>query len=89
MSVALSPEVERDVVARVESGQYGSTDEVVRQALVALSEREVWEAKRDALQRELDIGIADADAGRFVETTAAEILAQIRAGRAVATEGVM
>ncbi|HEX6986528.1 MAG TPA: type II toxin-antitoxin system ParD family antitoxin [Planctomycetaceae bacterium] len=57
MSLTLSPETERllrDVMAR---GAYDSEDELVRQALRLLTER-------DELVEAVSEGLADADAGR-------------------------
>ena len=40
MKISLSPDVERLIVERVESGRYHSADEVVREGLELLQERE-------------------------------------------------
>lgn len=40
MKISLSPEVERLIAEKVKSGRYGSADEVVREGLGLLQERE-------------------------------------------------
>jgi antitoxin ParD1/3/4 len=40
MSISLTPELERFILAKVESGRYDSSSEVVREALHLLDERE-------------------------------------------------
>ena len=81
MNVSLPAELARFVEAEVASGEYGTASEVVREGLRLLRrQRETYEAKLAALRREIDIGIADAEAGRFSDESAVDIAARIAAG---------
>ena len=50
MKISLSPEVERLIAERVSSGRYGSADEVVREGLELLQEREAGAGRSPANQ---------------------------------------
>ncbi len=68
MNVSLTPELERYVQAKVESGMYNSASEVVREALRLLVEREMLhESRLDHVRRMVAEGLADVDAGRLVD----------------------
>ena len=56
--------------AKVQAGDYATLDDVYEAAFEALQRED--EALEE-LRREIDIGIADADAGRFSELNAIEI----------------
>jgi antitoxin ParD1/3/4 len=60
MSVTLTPDLEKMVRDEVESGNYASNSEVIREALRERYRRR----KRQELEAALDRGIADVDAGR-------------------------
>jgi antitoxin ParD1/3/4 len=78
MNVSLPAGLAQFVEAAVESGDYGTASEVVRDGLRLLqARREAHAAKLAALKREIDVGIADAEAGRFSEETAEEIAARV------------
>jgi len=64
MDISLSPDLEQFVQKRVESGNYQSVNEVVSDALRRLQERErPREALIEQLQREIAIGLEQADRG--------------------------
>lgn len=68
MNVSLTPELEKIVEQKVESGLYGSASEVVREGLRLLQQRdEVREAKLNALRAEIQKGIDDLEAGRIYD----------------------
>jgi antitoxin ParD1/3/4 len=68
MNVSLTPELERLVTAKVKSGMYGSSSEVIRAALRLLQQWEADQAARlDALRRDVGIGIEQADRGELVD----------------------
>ena len=66
MNVSLTPELERIVNFKVESGLYNSASEVIREGLRLLQQRdEMRELKLEALRKEIQLGINDLEAGRF------------------------
>ena len=67
MNVSLTPELERLVNQKVQSGMYSSAREVVREALYLLKEwDELRQQKLEQLRRDIAIGIAQADRGEVV-----------------------
>jgi len=65
MNVSLTPELERVVTFKVETGLYNSASEVVREGLRLLQQRdEMREMKLQALRKEIQKGIDDLEAGR-------------------------
>jgi antitoxin ParD1/3/4 len=64
MGLSLSPEIEHLVEQQIASGKYHTTDEVLAEALRALTERD---AEIADLRRELQIGIDELDRGEFEE----------------------
>ena len=70
MTISLSPDLERFVRGKVDDGPYPSADAVVREALRLLQERD--DSSHDtleALRREIQIGIDQADRGEVVPLT--------------------
>jgi len=74
MNVSLTPQLERLIQQKVESGMYHSASEVVRDALRLLDERDkTHQAKLDALREEIRKGIDSGSAGELdMETIKAE-----------------
>lgn len=71
MNVSLTPELEKFVEAKVESGRYTSASEVVREALRLLEEQEQIRREQLALfQRELAHRLDTMDKGRFADPEA-------------------
>ena len=61
-NVNLTPELDRFVLSRVESGRYENASEVVRAALRSLErEEQIYEQKLAALRAALDAGDASPD----------------------------
>ena len=80
MSISLSPELERQITERVESGEYDSVDEVVRHALQLLSREDGDCATRlEALRGEIQKGIDSLDKG--LRSPKDEVFARLRARR--------
>ncbi len=76
----LSLDLERQIEERVESGEYGSADEVVRRAMQLLSEEELeYEAKLSTLRSEIHKGIDSLDKG--LRSPKDEVFARLRARR--------
>ena len=68
INVSLPPELEARVRQRVESGMYGSTSEVIREALRLFEAYEqVKTAKLDSLRQDIAQGMSDAKNGRAKE----------------------
>ena len=66
MNVSLTPELERIISYKVESGMYNSASEVVREGLRLLQERDEFrQMKLDSLRKEIQKGVDDLEAGRF------------------------
>lgn len=78
MNVSLTPELEKFVAAKVETGRYTSASEVVREALRLLDEHERSRAAQlEEFNRELRRRIESADRGEYV--TAEESRRRIQA----------
>jgi antitoxin ParD1/3/4 len=72
MNVSLTPELEKFVSAKVESGRYNSASEVVREALRLLEEHDsVRAAQMLEFNEELGRRLAALDRGEVVDPAAA------------------
>jgi len=70
MNVSLTPELERFVQAKVESGRYNSASEVVREALRLLEDHEQARAAQLAeFNHELERHLASLDRGDVVDAS--------------------
>lgn len=68
MNILLPRELEDQIQKKVESGQYDSPNEVVREALQLLEERDkLREIRLEELRREIQIGIDQADRGELLD----------------------
>ena len=64
MSVSLTPDLEQVVRRKVESGLYLSTDDVLREALRLLDDRDRLRAmKLEELRKEIAVGIEQVERG--------------------------
>jgi antitoxin ParD1/3/4 len=71
MNVSLTPELDRFVASKVESGRYTSASEVVREALRLLEEHDQARAAQLAsFNQELGARLASLDRGESVEPEA-------------------
>ena len=72
MNVSLTPELEKFVAGKVESGRYNSASEVVREALRLLEEHDrARGAQVAAFNMELEARLASLDRGERVDAKAA------------------
>jgi antitoxin ParD1/3/4 len=72
MNVSLTPELDKFIAKKVESGRYTSASEVVREALRLLEEHEsARSAQIAAFNRELAARLSSLDRGQYVEPGAA------------------
>jgi len=68
MEISLSPELERLIRAKVESGKYASPGDVVGEALRLLHARDLSRQERLAeLKRRIAIGVDEAERGDTVD----------------------
>ncbi len=88
MNVSLTPELERLVQQKVESGRYLSASEVVREALRLLEERDqLGELKLEELRKFAALGIEQADRGEVAPLDLDATLARVRNRKAKVQEG--
>ena len=74
MNVSLTSEMVKFVEDEVASGDYVSASEVVRDALRALwHDRDVEDVKLQLLREAVDIGLQEADEGKFSDRSIEEI----------------
>ena len=72
MNVSLTPELERRIAERFESGRYASASEIVREGLRLLFEAEASVAdRRRRLRAEIAVGLDQLDRGETVTGAAA------------------
>jgi antitoxin ParD1/3/4 len=82
MNVSLTPELERYITQKIESGLYQTASEVVRAGLRLLKEKEeLHQQTLEELRREIQIGIDEADRGELSSLDAQGTLKGIRAAR--------
>ena len=80
MNVSLPAGLARFVEAAVDSGEYGTASEVVRDGLRLLQQRRAAHAARlEALRREVAGGFADIEAGRISDRSIDDIAAGVEA----------
>ena len=78
MNVSLPAGLARFVESAIESGEYGTASEVVREGLRLLQQRrEKHAAMLEVLRREVAIGIADAE--RFPDDSIEDIMGEVEA----------
>ena len=78
MDISLTPELERMVVEKVESGLYSSPSEVVREALCLMRERDLARQQQlQELRRQIALGLAEADRGELLDGK--EVFRELRA----------
>ena len=79
MHISLTPELERRVKSRVESGLYNNASEVIREALRFMDSHEEWirAVKTEQIRRQLDIGLKQLDQGEGIRIESDEALADL------------
>ena len=72
MNVSLTPELERRIAEKVESGLYTTASEVVREGLRLLFARsDLLEQQTACLRAEIEVGLDELDRGEIVPMDAA------------------
>ena len=80
MDVQIHPELQRFIDDQLKAGRYDSSDDLINAALATLqAQEELSPEEIEDLRAEVDVGLAEADRGEFVEITSDEIKAQCRA----------
>lgn len=80
MNISLTPQLEELVKAKVRSGRYHSSSEVVRDALRLLEDHDrLREMRLEDLRKEVALGLADVEAGRVGPLDMDELRAKARA----------
>ena len=83
MDILLKPELQKFVESQVSQGRYDSEADVISAAVARLqTDRDLEAMPLDKLRAEIDVGLAEADRGEFVEFTAADVIAERRAALA-------
>lgn len=66
MNISLTPALEKFVQDKVSSGLYNSVSEVIREALrLLLSKETIPQERLTMLNRDIEEGLADLEAGRY------------------------
>ena len=84
MEITLTPDLEKFINDKLESGSYDSPSEMVREGMRLLKEQDqLREIRREELRREVQKGIDDVREGRFKTYNSGEELAEeiIRRGK--------
>jgi antitoxin ParD1/3/4 len=84
MNVSLTPELEKLVESKVQSGRYQSASEVIREGLRLLDDRDrLHNAQLEEVRRKIQIGIDQLDRGEGIEggTVLAELKQRSKALR--------
>lgn len=77
MNVSLTPELDKYVQSKVETGRYNSASEVLREALRLMQEKdEIRELQLAQVRRQIDRGMDALASGDIVEGTASELYQQ-------------
>jgi antitoxin ParD1/3/4 len=83
MKIHLTPDLERLVTEKVESGQYQSPSDVICEALWLLKDRDdLHRHKLEELRREIQIGLDQIDRGEYTvydENSLPQMLEEIKA----------
>jgi antitoxin ParD1/3/4 len=68
LNVSLTPELERFVSGKVESGRYQSASEVIREGLRLLEQQDLSrEAALEEVRRKIAVGLAEAERGELFD----------------------
>ncbi len=80
MHISLTPRLEAFVKAKVASGFYNNSSEVIREALRFMETHEEWiyQMKLDRLRQEVAKGAEQAERGEFVGQTVSEVIDELK-----------
>lgn len=79
MTISLTPELEHLIASKVQSGQYDTASDVIREGLLRLETEDTSpEAHFQELHREITLGVEQADSGAVRAFDADAILARVQ-----------
>jgi antitoxin ParD1/3/4 len=82
MNIALKPSLARFVQNEVRAGRFDSASDAVNAAVARLqAEKQFTPRQLGRLRKAIDIGLAEADRGEFVDFTAEDVIRERRAAR--------
>ncbi|MBI4124954.1 MAG: type II toxin-antitoxin system ParD family antitoxin [Deltaproteobacteria bacterium] len=68
MNVSLSPQLEKWIQKKLETGMYNSASEVIREAIRLMDERDrLQQMKLQELRKDIETGIQEAEQGKLEE----------------------
>ena len=83
MNVTLKPELAKFLEEQVRLGHYASAEEALNAAVARLqADDDLTDSELAQIRGAVDLGIAEADRGEFVEFTAEAVIKEQRAARA-------
>ncbi len=86
MNVSLTPELEKLVASKVESGRYQSASEVIREGLRLLEDQDrMREAQLEEVRRKVQLGLDELDRGEGIPGD--QVLAELKQKSAEARGG--
>ncbi len=80
MHISLTPELEKIVKSKVQTGLYNNASEVVREALRFMETHEelLYQMKLEKLRAKLAVGAEQADRGEFVDQSVSDIIEEAK-----------
>ena len=80
MHISLTPELEKIVKSKVQTGLYKNASEVIREALRFMETHEelIYQMKLEKLRTKLAVGAEQADRGEFVDQSISKIIEEAK-----------
>jgi len=80
MHISLTPELEKIVKSKVQTGLYNNASEVIREALRFMETHEelIYQMKLEKLRTKLAVGAEQADCGEFVDQSISKIIEEAK-----------
>ncbi len=80
MHISLTPELEKIVKSKVQTGLYNNASEVIREALRFMETHEelIYQMKLEKLRTKLAVGAEQADRGEFVDQSISKIIEEAK-----------
>ena len=80
MHISLTPELEKIVKSKVQTGLYNNASEVIREALRFMETHEelISQMKLEKLRTKLAVGAEQADRGEFVDQSISKIIEEAK-----------